>query len=156
MTFQYVGSILLVLALTLVCVSGNHAVESEKHKLPGVSGYPGRQRRTHSHLPLFSKKDKGKGKGSFSTETNDEWVWITKSDKKSKSSKSEKKDKKGKSGKYYWVTRGPTANPAARVPTVSPSPGSKSGGKGSKSIKSSSRSDDIHSSDSEDCPRKYN
>lgn len=130
--------VLIALLLAILSVSGRPTIETNIGGVPITSGYPGRSRRTHSHLPKFSKKDhgKGKGKGAVYVE-DDEYVWVY--EKKSSKSKSSKKDSKKE--KYVRVTRKPTE---AQFPTVSPPPMS--------TDKSRSKS----GSSSEDCPRKFN
>jgi hypothetical protein len=80
----------ILLLLIVVNVCGNHASEIDNDELPGVFGYPGRDRRTHVNLPLFSKNDKGKGKGGNMYYG----YYERKSDKAYKSSKQDKKDGK--------------------------------------------------------------
>ena len=75
-----------LLLVTVVNARGNHASsEIDSDELPGVFGFPGRGRKTHSHLPLFSKKESGKGKGSS--------MYYEYYGKGSKGHKSRKKDK---------------------------------------------------------------
>ena len=135
----------ILLLLVFVSVHGNSTVEADINEAPGILGYPGR-RRTHEHLPKFSKKEKGKGKGKGEVYVEIDgytWVYEQKSHKKSKSSKKDKKDKKEKY--VYYVTRMPTEAPVHSFPT--------------NKNETNSHSDDIHSSSksgSEDCPRKSN
>jgi hypothetical protein len=141
----------LQLLVTVVNVRGYHATsEIDNVQLPGVFDFPGRGRRTHSHLPLFSKNESGKGKGNgMYYEYYGKGSKAYKSSKKDK--KSEKKDKKEKYEKYYYweqptSSRKPTVNPAS---SPMPTPTDKTG----------SGSEDFHptnGSSSEDCPRKYN
>ena len=128
--------VLIVFLFTILRVSGKPTIETNIDGVSITSGYPGRSRRTHSHLPKFSKKDKGKGKGAVYIE-DDEYVWVYET--KSSKSKSSKKDSKKE--KYVRATRKPTE---AQFPTISPPPSSMD--------KSHSKS----GSSSEDCPRKSN
>ncbi len=139
MTRLLVSTLLL---FVLYSVSATPTIETNFNGVPVSSGYPGRSRRTHSHLPKFSKNAKGKGKGAIRVQDN-EYVWVYEK-KSSKESKSKKSKKGGKKEKYVRTTRKPTVPP---FPTVSPAPSSVS----------DKDSQDIHSgSDSEDCPRKSN
>jgi len=136
-----------LLLVTVVNARGNHASsEIDSDELPGVFGFPGRGRKTHSHLPLFSKKESGKGKGSSMY-----YEYYGKGSKGYKSSKkdkkSEKKDKKEKYEKYYYWEQ-PTSS---RKPTVKPA----SSPMPTPTDKTGSGSEDFHptnGSSSEDCP----
>ena len=151
--------ILLLLTTKFVC--GSSDAETTKYdKVPAVSRYSNRLRRTTAHLPAFSKSKKSDKKSRKSSKKKD---------------KGEKKDKKEKHYSYYGYvggkgqptqsqTKSPTSKPVltptnlpasvptpvpTSVPTPVPTP-TKNGGSGSKSEDMSPTT-----GSSNDCPRKY-
>ena len=172
----------ILLFLGLQTVAGVHGtdassgIRNDDREWADVLEFRNTERRTNAHLPKFSKKGKGMSPyyGSYYESYYEsysyygqEWIWVSKSEKKYKDSKKDKKDKKDgkkdkkhKKVKYIWVPLIPTEMPTMKpiissppelsdAPTLSNDDGSGSGsGSGSEDLIPTSRS-------SEDCPRKY-